>query len=238
MGLMRRSAALLAILLIGAACSSSKDITGSSKVVTTPIPVSAFSTLSVGDAFNVDVSLGDQPSLTLQVDDNVLSHVDAGVSNGTLRIGLKPDVSVENATLQAQVTVVDLTAVELSGAAHAHLQDPFDGENLRVRLSGASGFDATVQGGAVDAGLSGASELILAGTLQALKVRASGASQVNGGQLNVHDFTVDLSGTSLAIAMVSDTISAAVSGASTLQYGGNPEFTRKDVSGESTIEQI
>jgi putative autotransporter adhesin-like protein len=235
---MRRSAALIAILLIGAACSSTKDITGSANVVTTPVAVSAFSTLSVGDAFNVDVSLGAQPALTLEVDDNVMSHVDAGVSNGTLHIGLKPGISVQNATLRAQVTAVGLAAVELSGAAHAHLQDPFGGQSLGVRLSGASGFDGTMQGQAVDAGLSGASELILAGTLQTLKVQASGSSQVNGGKLSVHGLTVDISGASLAIVMVSDTISASVSGASRLQYGGNPTFTRKDVSGDSTIEQI
>jgi Putative auto-transporter adhesin, head GIN domain len=236
--LRRGLAALATVLLACAACSSTATLTGSSKVVTSPVSISGFSKLQVGDAFDVDVSLGDEPSLTLEVDDNILDHVDAGVSNGALHVRLESGFSARNATLRAHLTAVDLSDIELSGSARVHLQDVFGADQLRVRASGASGFDGNMQGNVVTVDLSGASETILAGTLKSLTVQASGASQVNGGQLHVDDLTVDLSGSSLAIVMVEDTISAGLSGASKLQYGGSPTFSRKDVTGSSTIEQI
>jgi hypothetical protein len=85
------------ILLAGVGCAR---ITGSGKIVSTPVAVSFFSRLQVSSAFEVTVSFGGQEAITLHVDDNVTGHVDVGVSNGTLHIGLKPRTSVQNATLK------------------------------------------------------------------------------------------------------------------------------------------
>jgi hypothetical protein len=230
--------ALITILTATVACSSTKTIVGSPSVVSSPVSVAGFTILQVSDAFDVDLLVGDHEALTLQVNDNLVDRVDAGVSNGTLHIGLKPGTSAQRARLRALVTVVNLSGIELSGAAHVHLQDVLGGQDLRVNLSGASGFDGTMQANAVTADLSGASEMILAGALESFTLRAGGASQVNGGHLQVADLTVDLTGASIAIVMVTDTIAATLSGASTLEYGGNPRFTRKDVSGGSSIDQL
>jgi putative autotransporter adhesin-like protein len=70
-----------------------------------------------------------------------------------------------------------------------------------------------------------------------MTVEASGASQLDAEQLQIGDLTVGLSGASTATVSVTDTISAQLSGVSNLAYQGTPRFTRKDVSGGSTIEQ-
>jgi hypothetical protein len=46
---------------------------------------------------------------------------------------------------------------------------------------------------------------------------------------------IDLSGASSAAVTVTDVISAGVSGASHLRYAGSPRFTRKEISGASSI---
>ena len=222
--LVRWRTGLLTFVLICVACGPSNPIIGSPTVGSTSVSVSAFSILQVSDAFDVDLTLGSKESLTLHLNENLVDRVDAGVTNGKLHIGLKPGVEAKNATLRAEVTAVSLSDIELSGAAHVHLQNEFSGQGLGLSISGAGGFDGTMRAETVNADLSGASEVILAGTLRILTVRASGASQLNGGQLHVADLTVDLSGASIAVVMVTDTISAQLSGASTLQYGGTRSY--------------
>jgi len=62
------------------------------------------------------------------------------------------------------------------------------------------------------------------------------ASQLDAVDLEVSDLAIGLSGASTADGSVAETISAGVSGASSLRYRGSPTFTRREVSGGSSIE--
>jgi Putative auto-transporter adhesin, head GIN domain len=224
------------VLAVAAACSSTGATTGSPKVVTTAVPVESFTLVQASDAFEVNVTIGPSPLVELHVNENLLSRVDVTASGGTLSIGLKPGPEVQQATLQADVTAPELTGVDASGAAHVHLHGTLADQNLTVTISGSSGFDGTLSGGSVSAEVSGNSLLLLAGTVQALTVSAGGASQVNAGQLKADQLTIDLSGASQGQMGPTTTIAAQVSGASTLVYQGTPTFTKKEVSGGSTIQ--
>ena len=223
------------IVLSAVGCAT---ITGSGKVVSTPVHVSSFSRLQVSNAFEVNVSFGDQEAVFLHVDDNVTGHLDVGVSNGTLHVGLKSRTSVRNATLKADVTAKSLLSIETSGASKVHLAGELTGQNLKLTASGASGLDGSVRMDEVDLSLSGASNAELSGSASRLLVSGSGASRLDSLQLQASDLVIELSGASEATVSVTGTISAVVSGASNLRYEGSPNFTKKDLSGASTIESI
>lgn len=84
--------------------------------------------------------------------------------------------------------------------------------------------------------VSGASQVHLSDVLTGTRfeVVVSGAGRLDG-TARVDLANVKLSGASTADVSVTDTISAGVSGASSLTYRGSPEFTRRDVSGGSSI---
>lgn len=84
--------------------------------------------------------------------------------------------------------------------------------------------------------LSGASNAKLSGSAGRLEVTESAASQLDVVDLDVSDLAIDLSGAPTANVSVTGTISARVSGASSLRYRGSPTFTRREVSGGSSIE--
>ena len=86
--------------------------------------------------------------------------------------------------------------------------------------------------------LSGASAVDLIDNVTNLTADASGASKANLPDLAVQMLSIDLSGASSAVVAVSGTISADVSGASRLRYGGNPTFTHRSETGASTIEPL
>jgi hypothetical protein len=54
---------------------------------------------------------------------------DAGVSSGTLHLGLKPGTAVQNATLNANVTAPTLSDIEVGGAGQVHLFGDLSGQN-------------------------------------------------------------------------------------------------------------
>jgi hypothetical protein len=240
---MSRSAANRAFLvglgglfLIAAGCN--RSVSGSGTVTSTPIqvPASGFSRLEVSSSFDVTVSFGDQENVTLRVDDNVVGHLDVGVSDGTLHVGLESGTSVRDATLHADVTARTLSSIDMSGASQVHLSDVLTGERVEVVVSGAGRLDGTARVDLAKLELSGGSNAKLSGSAGRLEVTESGASQLDAVDLDVSDLAIDLSGASTADVSVTETISAGVSGASSLRYRGSPTFTRREVSGGSSIK--
>jgi Putative auto-transporter adhesin, head GIN domain len=221
-------------LLITSGCT--RTVSGSGNVTSTPVPVSTFSRLAVSNAFDVIVSFGDQENVTLRVDDNIVGHLDVGVSDGTLHVGLESGTSVRDATLHADVTAQTLSSIHISGASQVHLSDVLSGERVGMVVSGAGRLDGTAQVHLATLELSGASNAKLSGSAGRLEVTQSGASQLDAVDLDVSELAIDLSGASTADVSVTGTISAGVSGASSLRYRGSPTFTRREVSGGSSIE--
>jgi hypothetical protein len=103
-------------------------------------------------------------------------------------------------------------------------------------VSGAGRLDGTAHVHLATLELSGASNAKLSGSAGRLEVTQSGASQLDAVDLDVSDLAIDLSGASTADVSVTGTISAGVSGASSLRYRGSPTFARREVSGASSIE--
>jgi Putative auto-transporter adhesin, head GIN domain len=231
--------ATLAVAIGTASVScSSEGVSGSGNVVARDVAVPSFSRLQVASAFEVTVSLGGQPSLTLHVDDNLDRHVDVGVDGDTLHIGLRRGTSVSDATLQAAVTAPSLARIQGSGSSRIRLQGPPAGDDLHVELSGASRLDGAAELRSMTAGLSGASELALSGRVGNVSASASGASHLALERLEVDALEVELSGASHAEVAVHRTISASLSGASSLRYRGAPTLTRQDTSGGSSIARV
>ncbi len=236
LGRMLGLAGALGLLGSLAAGCNAVGIAGSGNVVSTPGPTAPFTEIHVSSAFQVSLALAHEQSVVIRVDDNIVDRLDVGVSDETLRIGLKPGVSVHDVTLEASVTATSLRSIGLSGASTLRLKNELTGETLSVNESGASRLFGSVKVSSSTLEISGASNATLAGSADQANVTASGAGVLTAGQLKVDDLTIDLSGASSATVYVTGTISAGASGASALRYTGNPTFTRKDVSGASTIQ--
>ena len=225
------------LLSLGAACGTT-TITGSGNLVTKPVPVSSFSKIQIADAFDVNVTLGRPVHVTVGVDGNLVNHLDVGVSNGTLHLGLKPGTSVQNATLKADVTAPTLSDIEVSGAGQMHLLGDLSGQNLDVLASGSGGIVGSVRVNEADLNLSGASHATLSGSAGRFVVRELGASHLEADGLQARVLTATLSGASSASVWVTDAISAELSGASSLRYRGSPRFIRRQVSGGSSVTPL
>jgi hypothetical protein len=228
-------AGLCTILVPLVACGTST--TGSGRVVTKSFPISSLSRIVISNAFDVDLSFGASDKVTLRVDDNLVDQLDVGVSDETLRIALAPRTSAENATLHADVIARTPSSIEVSGAANLHFSDGSRMEVLDLALSGSSRADGAVDASDVDIHLSGASHATLIGSVSNLVVEGDGASVLDAGGLQVQDLRIDLSGATQAHVSVVNTISAVLSGASSLRYEGAPKLLQQEVTGGSTIIQ-
>jgi hypothetical protein len=169
------------------------------------------------------------------MDDNLTDRVTATVVGDQLRLGIKPGMSVRNATLSAEVTVGHLDRLGTSGASRVMLNPALTSPALQLAVSGTSAVTGPVAVGEVQAGVSGTGMLALSGQVQDLRFSAAGASQLPLADLAVRHLDATLSGVSHATVTVTDTLAAQGAGASVLRYRGAPSVTRSQTSGMSSI---
>lgn len=212
------SAALLFVTLVASACNVSVSfgdgIEGSGVVVTESFDLGGFDEIRVSSAFEVDVEVGPEVSVVVRADDNLIEHLEVEVDDDRLRLGL--DESLRNGTLEATVTLPSLRGVDISGASE-------------VTIIGIDAADLDVE-------ISGASEVTASGQAAALRLDASGASDVRFETLVVDTARVDISGASDIDLSNASMVRGDLSGASDLTVSEDADAS-VDTSGASTLNR-
>jgi len=238
------SGLILVVLLAGCTLaevisSGVTPITGSGNIVTQEETFTGFDKVDVSHAFKVDISQGQAFSVVIRIDDNLVQYLEVVKQGGTLKISLKPGRSynTRKVTMEAEVTMPELSGLELSGASQGAITGFESTKTLNVDLSGASHLRGDIEAGDAWFAVSGASQMNLTGSAEDVVINASGASQVDLSAFPVADAHVDASGASKATVNPSGQLDVDASGASHVYYVGSPTLGKIDTSGASSVNR-
>jgi hypothetical protein len=218
---------------------------------------SGFTSIEAGSAFEVEITQADSYSLTITADDNLFEYIEVSKVGQTLKVGLKPDSHVSSATLIAEIAMPALYGLYLSGAtrstaqgfssSHDFILDLSGASALNTRdmavgdaefdMSGASRLTGDLTAGDAEFNASGASTVRLQGSAHDIVIEGSGASRVELAGFRVSNADVSLSGASQAMVNLDGRLDADLSGASHLEYIGEPTMGVIETSGGSTLER-
>ncbi|MGH3570742.1 MAG: head GIN domain-containing protein [Pseudonocardiaceae bacterium] len=219
----------------GGSFSDPGAVAGSGRLTTRTVDLSGVTSVVAEANFVVHLRTGRSAQAVVTTDDNLTDRVAATVTGGQLRLGIKPGMSVRNATLSADVTVGQLDRLATVGASRVILDPTLTSSALHLNIAGTSAITGPVMVGRVQATVSGAGTLALSGNVAQLSFSAAGASQLPLADLTVRYLDATLSGASHATVTVTDTLAVQAAGASVLRYRGNPSVTRSQTSGMSSI---
>ncbi|MCA9667528.1 MAG: DUF2807 domain-containing protein [Myxococcales bacterium] len=165
----------------------------------------AFSTVSVGGAFALDLRRGSPQKVVVRGDANLLPLVETTVESGRLRVRCRKSVSPRRG-LRLEVVTPTLDGLALSGAAKGTVHG-VDSKRFVLRISGAA-------------------KLALDGKADALSVTSSGAAKVDARALKVRAAKVHASGAAKVDVDASETLDVQASGAVAVSYSGSPKLTQ------------
>jgi hypothetical protein len=164
---------------------------------------------------------------SLEINLSGASRMDTDLTAGTTRI----DISGAS-RVTGKLTAVD-TQIKLSGASDTNMT--LQTGNTTISVSGSSDVRGSLQAADCTFNLSGASSCNITGAAKATIIVASGASDFNSSGFTAQTADVKLTGASDASMQVEVTLSVDISGASTLNYTGNPAMGKIAVSGSSDL---
>lgn len=224
--------------------------------------VPSFSAIRVSNAIELYLTQSNKTEVAVSASSEELrDEIITEVNGGTLIIRLADGNSWwnrnrwNNTKIKAYVSVVELNALQASGATSTHIINGLKGQKLKVTLSGASDLKGSLDVGTLLFEMSGASNTKLTIESSSIFIKGSGASdiEVKG---NVNDMVLDLSGAtdaklfelavkgaqlklsgaSHARVYVTEILKVNASGASDVDYKGKPAVKEVFSSGASSVK--
>jgi len=229
---------VVVVLLLAGCCAVpfSTRLAPSGPLVTQDFDLANFSAVAAGSAFEVEITRSDSYGVSVTVNESLVESLEVNVSGNTLHIGLKPGFGITGAaTMNAKVTMPELTGLDLSGASRTTLAGFNSDKSVKSEVSGASTLRGDLICGDASFNVSGASKVQLEGSAQDLSVEASGASTVDLSNFASQNTVVNASGASQVVVAASGSLDVEASGASTVRYAGEPAKLKTNTSGASTV---
>jgi Putative auto-transporter adhesin, head GIN domain len=198
--------AILAFLLGGLAVallyesavsgSSSSGVEGSGVAASETRDVDPFGSVELAGSNNVVIRVGEQQSVIVRADDNLLDRVTTQVQSGKLVIGNAPGSFSTNSPMSVEVSVPTLSALTLSGSGNI-VVGGIKAERLNVALPGSGTLTAS-------------------GTTTRLGVTVSGAGMVQFDRLVATDVEAVVSGSGTVFVTATESLDASVPGEGTI----------------------
>ena len=190
-------------------------ITGSGNVVSQSRQTGSFDAVQTKGAVDLDIVIGSQIAVVVEMDDNLQDLMRTEVHGRTLVIDSKGSWTADHDP-HVRITLPALSALAMEGSGGAMLKG-LNGGDLALRIAGSGDIDASGHVASLGVLLNGSGDARL-GTLQAdtAKVRINGSG----------DVTVN----------ATQTLDASVYGNGDIRYRGNPRVS-SHVYGNGTVEK-
>ena len=184
---------LVAIVVLGSAAWGEREepVQGSGVAKTEPRDVGEFDKVHLNGSPNVNIVIGDQRSVTVTADDNLLPVIDTVVEDGTLVIGGNQSYRTRLG-VTVEITVPSLDAVAVHGSG-----------DVKAKGLDAEKFKAEIQG---------SGDISVAGRAEELEVEIQGSGDVKLDELAAKRAAVEVLGSGDSTINVSDELTVHVAG--------------------------
>lgn len=219
------------LILLGFGC---RFKTGSGNVVSENRTVGNFTGISTSQGFEVEVVTGENYSVKVDADDNLMKYVVTEINGNMLKVGLENNVNVSNAHLRAKITAPSIESIRASSGATVTLKGMMKAES-KATLDASSGatIRTAVDAPLVSAEASSGSQIFLTGRTQTLKFQASSSGSINAAELLSENAKVSASSGASVKVHASLKLDASASSGGNIKYRGGASVTSNTSSGGS-----
>ena len=189
---------------------------GSGDLVTQTRDVEKFDEISLSGSFDVRVRVGEEQSVRVTFDDNLIDYIQTEVRRGELRIYSDESFSSRH-DCRVEITVQSLKDVSLSGSGD-------------IDVTNLSGGDFSLS-------ISGSGDVTAEGKVDQLSISVAGSGDVDARDLEALDADVHISGSGDVTVFASRYLDARVSGSGDIDYYGDPEKISSHVAGSGSIRK-
>ena len=233
---------VLALPLILGSCRHflGKRVKGDGNIKTEDRSVASFKNVEVSGAAKVYVSQGDQHSVKIEGDENLLQYIEVSQDGDKIVVRDKPGFNLDpTGDLKIYVTAPVYNNISASGACDIIGQTKISSqENLNLHVSGAGDIQMEVDAPQLAAEVSGSGNINLKGQTKDVDLELTGAGHAHCYDLLAENAKIEITGAGSAEIYASVKLDATVSGAGSVNYKGNASSVSQHVSGAGSVTKF
>jgi len=210
---------------------------GSGRLITETRVVNGFSRLDISGGYKVVVKQDSAESVTVTADDNLMKYVKTEVIGDRLKIFSSRSLCTSG-QYTVYVTVRNLNYVKMSGATSLASNGKLTVKDIEISTSGATKIALNINADNVETHASGLTEIYLEGQAKSHTLKTSGSSTLNALNFVVNTYSIESSGLSHCKINVLSDLNINSSGASDIEYRGNPANIQNNRSGIASLKQV
>ncbi len=252
--------ALIVLVVALSACQIAPlgAVTGSGRIVTQELEVRDFDHIRLGTSGTLYIEQGDDFTLVVEADDNILPLLQIVVDQDVLVLRTEASVRrLQAETLIYRVTLPALSALDVSSSGDVRMQS-LEGESLQIVVSGSGDvtFDKValrslsvkingsgsltvhdLSAETVFSDISGSGLVNLAGKAETHEVNISGSGDVQTAELRTANTRAAANGSGDAFVWALNALDVNITNSGNVAYYGTPAVTEK-ISGSGELTPL
>ncbi|MES2809222.1 MAG: head GIN domain-containing protein [Bacteroidota bacterium] len=211
---------------------------GSGNVATDNRTVTDFKKLEISGAYKIVLKQDSSLSVAVTADDNLLKFIKTEVNGDRLRVSTDKKNICSSGVMTVTIGVRHLEALKASGAVNVATSGKLVAKNFDFDLSGASNINMDLDAADVHTDGSGVTEMTLRGQASNHFINLSGGGKIHAFDFITGNYDISISGAGQCDINVLRELTVNSSGASSINYKGNPTTINNQKSGVSSIKKV
>jgi hypothetical protein len=184
-----------------------------------------FTEISASEGLDVYVTQGDNFTIEVEADENIIDLIGTDIKNGKLRIHAIENIG--RATKRVHVSLPSVTGLYASSGADLYTQNVIRANKISLDASSGAGIKAALVADEVEADTSSGADIRIEGEAVLFYADASSGSDIKAKDFTVRTCHADASsGADISVNVTESLIADASSGAD-ISYVGNPDVQKK-----------
>lgn len=198
-----------------------------------------FDRLRLKSIGHVYVKLGDEQSVRIEADDDVVDNVVTEVYGNELVItieGAFPEWIVDP-KIEIFIVMKEIKGFELTGVGKISSEGVLKTTDLELRNAGLGSIFLQIEADDIITRLDGLGQISLEGTAKSNNITIKGAGKVDSKYLETKEAKILSSGFGACTVYATEELDVKITGLGKVRYRGNPEVKRK-ITGIGSLEKL
>lgn len=217
--------------------TSCEKVRGKGEVIEETRTVNSFTRLVMAVGGKTYYTQGNDFSVRIKAQRNILDVIQTQVENGQLKVKFKNVNVGSHEEIQVFITAPNLSRLEVSGSGDFIVDEPITVDDLELLIAGSGRINISeLEANRLNTRTSGSGDMaILDGNADNTTVEISGSGNTNLLNFNSKEADVSISGSGNVQLSVSERLDARISGSGNISYKGSPQVNSQ-VTGSGKIK--
>ncbi len=209
------------------------SVNGSGNVITEGRVLDAFSRIEVEGDANVFISQGNDQTVEVEADDNIVAIITTRVRGDELEISSSQNYRSSN-PVNVYITIPTVESLHIDGSGDVFGETSLAGDELELEIQGSGDMDLEIFYSQLTVESNGSGDFQMFGEVDDQNIRISGSGNYQARDLDSKNCDIRISGSGDAAVAASEFLKAEIRGSGNIVYYGSPQVD-SSVSGSGNI---